>query len=271
MAASRVLGLIAGSGELPIAFAKEAVKKGYLLQTAAIRGAASPQLEKLSQATVWIAVGQVGKLLSFFKKRMVRQAVIHGKVQHSSLYQHLKMDLKALSLLARMKDHSGASILKTLARELSKNGTRLLDGRFLMEDFLPHRGLVCGPVPEGPLLESIRFGIGKAGVLAREGIGQTLVVKKKAVVAVEAMEGTDETIRRAGQWAGKGAIVVKVAAPDQDWRFDVPTVGPGTVRAMAKVQARGLVIPEGEAFLLEREKTLAIAKEHGMFIWVERD
>jgi UDP-2,3-diacylglucosamine hydrolase len=197
----------------------------------------------------------------------VRRAVMHGKVQHASFYQDLRMDFKALALLARMRDHSGAAILKTLAVELSRNGTRLLDGRFLMGDFLPRAGWVCGHTRDRSLLESVRYGLQKARALAKEGVGQTLVVKKRAVVAVEAMEGTDETIRRAGRWAGKGTVVVKTAAPDQDWRFDVPTVGPGTVRAMAAIQARGLVLPAGEAFLLDKERTLALAKEHGMFIW----
>ena len=261
-----IIGLIAGSGDLPIHFARQAKKKGLILKTAALRGEASPQLERLSDTITWISVGQVGTLLAFFKKNQVHQAVMHGKVQHSGLFRNLRLDWKALSLWRGLKDRSGEALLKALAQELQRNGTRVLDARFLMGGMLAPRGWVTGPTSGPAAKATIQYGLRQARALARLGVGQSLLVKKSAVVAVEAMEGTDATIRRAGKLAGTGAILVKVSSPRQDWRFDIPTVGLGTLRQLVRAKAAGLVVESGKAFLLDREKLKAAAEKHGIFI-----
>lgn len=262
-----VIGLIAGAGELPLYFARQARSRGYAVQTAALRGAAPKKIEKASDETLWISIGQLGALVSFFKKRGVRRAVMHGKVQHAQLFKNLRLDWKALSLWRRLKDRSGESLLRAVAGELAQNGTRLEDGRRWMEGILAPRGWITRGQAGPEWKPSMDYGLRLARRIARFNIGQTLVVKKSAVVAVEAMEGTDEAILRAGKWAGGGTIAVKAASPRQDWRFDVPTVGLKTIRTLARVKARGIVLEAGKAFLLDRERTVAEAEKNGIFIY----
>lgn len=267
MAPSPIIGLIAGGGELPLLFARQAKKKGFRVQTAAIRGAAQPTLAKQSDSITWISIGQLGALIGFFKKQGVRRAVMHGKVQHSQLFRHFRLDWKAFRVWGRLKDRSGEALLKAVASELQNSGVRLLDGRTFMEQSLAPKGWVTrNHAPESSFKEALSHGLQQAGLLARHGIGQSIVVKGNALVAVEAMEGTDEVIRRAGHWAGPGTILVKVASPRQDWRFDIPTVGPGTIRSLARAKAAGIIIEAGRAFLLNREKTIALAEKKRIFI-----
>jgi DUF1009 family protein len=264
MATHRSIGLIAGGGELPLYFARQAKALGYSVHTVAVLGSASKAIEKSSDSIEWVSIGQVGKLISRFKKQKVNQAVMHGKVEHAALFNNLKLDLKALSLWIRLKDRSGEGLLKALAEELKKQGVLLKDCRFLMDDLLTPKGLLIGRV--GGEKPSVDYGIKQAKLIAGAGIGQTLVVKRSAVVAVEAMEGTDKTIQRAGELAGPGIIVVKVTSPSQDWRFDVPTVGPETVQKLISAKAKGLVLEAGKSFLIQKEKIVSLSKKHGFFI-----
>ena len=264
-AESTSIGLIAGGGDLPLLFAREAKAKGLSVHVAAIRGSASQEIEKLSDSIQWVSIGQVGALFKFFKKNKVQQAVMHGKVQHSDLLKNLRLDLKALSIWVKLKDRSGEGLLKALAGELEKQGVRLRDCRFLMDKVLTPKGFVVGKV-DADSKATIAYGLNRAKTLARLGIGQTLVVKKSAVVAVEAMEGTDATLLRAGQYAGAGAIMIKVSSPQQDWRFDAPTVGIETIQKLIQIKAKGIVLESGKSFLLERERLSSLAKRHGFFI-----
>jgi hypothetical protein len=235
------------------------------VRTVAIRGVASPALRKFSDSVVWISLGQLGGLLRSFKQYGVRQAVMHGKVEHSQLFKHFRLDWKAISVWARLKDRSGEGLLKAVALELGREGIRLLDARYLMNGLLAPLG-EWGKRADSRKTSEILYGLRQARALARLGIGQTVVVKGNAVVAVEAMEGTDETIRRAGKWAGPGTIIIKVASPKQDWRFDVPTVGRGTLRAMIEAKSAGIVVEAGRSFLLDLEGSAVLAKRHGFFI-----
>lgn len=266
MPLSSSIGLIAGEGELPLYFARQAKAKGLVLKTVAIRGAASPVIEKLSDETVWISVGQLGHLLSFFEKRGVHRAVMKGKVQHSKLFKNLQLDWKAFSIWARLTDRSGEALLKAVAVEMSKRRIELLDNRYLMDEIIPRPGWLISAKNDSATRKNISYGLQQARNLARSGIGQTIVVKRNAVVAVEAMEGTDETIRRSGKWGGAGCVVVKVASPKQDWRFDIPTVGLKTIQALAETKAKGLVLEGGKAFLLKKKEVLVAAKKAGLFI-----
>ena len=267
MEAFSSVGLIAGEGETPFYFARQAKAKGFVLKTVAIRGAASNSFEKLSDETLWISIGQLGSLLSFFKGRGVNRVVMHGKVQHSKLFKNLRLDWKALSVWARLKDRSGESLLKAVAGELNKNKIQLLDSRYLMEEIIIRPGWFGPFKNDSETQKTISYGLRQARTLAQSGIGQTLVVKRGAVVAVEGMEGTDETIHRSGKWGGAGCIVVKVASSRQDWRFDVPTVGLKTIQSLTRAKAKGLVLEAGKAFLLKKEETLAAARKAGLFIF----
>jgi UDP-2,3-diacylglucosamine hydrolase len=260
------VGLIAGEGAVPLFFARQVKAKGLILKTVAIRGAASASIEKLSDETLWISVGQLGSMLSFFKAQGVKRAVMHGKVQHSKLFKNIRLDWKALSIWARLKDRSGEALLRAVAVELEKIKIKLLDSRYLMEDAIAQPGWLTPVKNDREISEAIAYGLQRARFLARSGVGQTLMVKRNAVVAVEAMEGTDETIRRSQKWGGAGSILVKVASPQQDWRFDVPTIGLRTVRGLIRAKAKGMVIEGGKTFLLKKQETVAAAKEAGLFI-----
>lgn len=266
MASPNPIGLIAGAGELPFHFIRQAKSRGCPVITAAIRGSAPASIEKLSDGTSWISVGQLGALLSFFHRAGVKRAVMHGKVQHSQLFKNLRVDWKGLTVWGRLKDRSGKGLLTAVAGELKGAGITLLDGRTFMQDILIRKGWLTRVHADKSTSQAITYGLKQARGLARLGIGQTLVVKGQAIVAVEAMEGTDETIRRAGQWAGKGAVAVKVAGPGQDWRFDIPTLGPQTIQSLVRARARGIVVEAGKTFLLGGEKTLAVAQKSGIFI-----
>jgi UDP-2,3-diacylglucosamine hydrolase len=259
------IGLIAGGGDLPFCFARAAQSKGLSLHVVAVRGSASKEIEKLSDSIQWVSLGQVGALISFLKKKGVQQAVMHGKVQHSELFKHFKLDFKALSLWLKLKDRSGEGLLMALSIELKKQGVILKDSRFLMDEVLTPKGFNVGKV-DSYSKTTIAFGLKRARYLAGLGIGQTLVVKKNAVVAVEAMEGTDETIERAGVCAGSGNIIIKVSSPEQDWRFDVPTVGITTIQKLIQIKAKGIVLESGKSFLLEKDQLTRLAKKNNFFI-----
>lgn len=259
------IGLIAGEGDLPLCFARAAKSKGLSLHVVAVRGSASKEIDKIGDSIQWVSIGQVGTLIRFFKNKGVRQAVMHGKVQHSELFKHLKLDLKALSLWVKLKDRSGDGLLKALSQELKRQGMLLKDCRFLMEEILTPRNFNVGKV-DFDSKATITSGLKRAKTLAQFGIGQTIVVKKNAVIAVEAMEGTDATIQRAGIYAGSGTIVIKVSSPKQDWRFDVPTVGPETIQKLIQIKAKGIVLESGKSFLLQKEQAASLAKKHGFFI-----
>jgi UDP-2,3-diacylglucosamine hydrolase len=266
MPSSPIIGLIAGGGELPLLFAREAKRRGFLVQTAAVRGSAQASIEKLSDNVIWISIGQLGALIGFFKKRGVKRAVMHGKVQHSQLFRNFRLDWKALQVWSRLKDRSGEALLKAVAKELQDSGTTLLDGRTFMEKTLIPKGYLTGVRVKGAVQETIIYGLKQARRLAQAGIGQTIAVKGNAVASVEAMEGSDEAIRRAGRWAGPGVIVIKAASPRQDWRFDIPTLGPRTLQSLIQAKAKGIVVEGGRAFLLNRPKTVALAGKYGIFI-----
>lgn len=267
MPARSVIGLIAGAGELPAHFIRRAREKGLSVAAAAVRGAASPALLKSGDAAQWISIGQLGALISFFRKQGAGRIVLHGKVEHSAVFlRHLRWDWKAAKALIKLKDWSGEGLLKALSNELAGSGIRVLDCRTFMEDILASKGWLTRRHGKAADQGTIAYGLRQARALARLRIGQTVVVKERAVVSVEAMEGTDETIRRAGKWISRGTIAVKVAAPDQDWRFDAPTIGPQTIHHLQQAKARGLVVEAGRTFLLEREKTLALADKSGIFI-----
>jgi UDP-2,3-diacylglucosamine hydrolase len=262
----KTVGLIAGAGELPLLFAARARQAGLSLKIAALHGEASPRLARFSDTLEWISIGQLGKLIAFFKKEKVHQALMHGRVRHGRLFSKLRFDLKALALLARAKNRSGEALLKEVAKELGRNGVRLMDARFLMDDFLVPRGILTKKKPSSSEQATVRYGLEAARQLARVAVGQTLLLKAGAVVAVEAVEGTNQAIVRAGALAGKGVVLIKTASPRQDWRFDIPTIGLKTLEHLAKINAAGLVVEARKTFLLEKEEVAAFADRSGLFI-----
>jgi DUF1009 family protein len=255
------IGLIAGTGELPMAIASEARSLGYRVIAIALEPLADESLSSYVDEIKWVNVGKLGKILDSLKKFDLKEAVMAGKVSKTLLYKSkITPDLRAMKLLFSLKDRSDDSVLLAITKELEKEGVHLVDITHFSSGLVTPDGILTEQRPTENEMRDIEFGWKIAKEMGRLDIGQTVVVKDRAVMAVEAIEGTDEAIRRGGKLAGKGAVVVKVSKPNQDMRFDVPVVGSDTLKSMHEVNARVLAVESGKSIILNRSK---LVKESG--------
>ena len=261
------IGLIAGMGELPIAIANEAKTRGYTVIAMALEPLAEKSLASSVDEIKWINVGKLGQLIDSLKKYGVKKAVMAGKVSKTLLYKSkITPDLRAVKLLFSLKDRKDDSILLAIAKELSDEGIELLDITLFSAGLLMPEGVLTKNKPSKDDQKDIEFGWGMAKEIGRLDIGQTIIVKNRAVMAVEAIEGTDEAIRRGGKLAGEGAVVVKVSKPKQDMRFDVPTVGLQTLSAIREVNAGVLCVEAKKSLILNKDKLIEEAERAGISI-----
>jgi DUF1009 family protein len=261
------LGLIAGMGELPIAVAGEAKSQGYTICAIALEPLADKSLSSHVDEIKWVNVGKLGTLINSLKKSGIKEAVMAGKVSKTLLYKSkITPDLRAVRLLFTLKDRRDDSILLAIAKELADEGIELLDITLFSTGLLMPEGVLTKNKPSNDERKDIEFGWKMAKEIGRLDIGQTVVVKNRAVMAVEAIEGTDEAIKRGGKLAGEGAVVVKVSKPNQDMRFDVPAVGLQTLSAMQEVKARVLCVEAKKSLILNKDKLLEVAKIAGISI-----
>jgi DUF1009 family protein len=264
----RTVGLFAGWGGLPRYVAEDAKKRGFRVVAIALEPVASAD-EILPYADVLekINVGKVGKILNALKRNGVKEAVMAGKVPKSLLY-HKKVipDWKAAKILFSLKNRNDDTIMLALTEELGKEGIKLLPTTEFCKDLLASEGVYTKKSPSKQEWADIEYGFNLAKEIGRLDIGQTVIVKHKAVMAIEAIEGTDRAIKRGGKLAGDGAVVVKVAKPAQDMRFDVPAVGLMTIEAMLESSARVLALEAGKTLFLEKEKCLKEANQAGITI-----
>ncbi len=277
------LGLIAGSGRFPLLSLQEAVTRGIPVVVAAIKEEASPDLESFassSQVPVtlhWIGLGQLGKLIDLFKRESVSQAILAGQVQHSRIFAPgserarrlltALPDFRMLKMLLSLPRRDTESLIGGIVRELAREGVELLDSTYLLQELLPQPGVLTRRKPTGDERNDIDYGRPVAKELARLDVGQTIVVKSRAVVAVESMEGTDETIRRAARLVdGQRLTVVKVSRPSQDMRFDVPVIGLETLRTLRECNVSALSIDAGRTLMLDRVKLIEEADQAGVTI-----
>jgi DUF1009 family protein len=254
---SAPLGLIAGDGRLPLEIARAARGQGRRVIAAAFEGLSDPEIGSLVAELHWHALGEIDSLVRVFRAAGVRESVMAGKVSKTFLYRHrsaLRPDARALEILADLRDRRDDSILSALARVLEEEGMRLLP----QAELVPH--LMAGPGPLGAVRVSpeqwsdLAFGWKIAKQLGKLDIGQCAVVRAGAVLALEAIEGSDAAIRRGGALGGPGACVVKVAKPDQDPRFDLPAVGPGTLEALVEAKAAVLAFEAHRTVVLDRDE-----------------
>lgn len=263
----KVLGVISGMGELPKVISMEARSKGYRVLAIALEPLADCKISNHVDEVRVVNVGKLGEIIDTLKKAGVRDVVMAGKVPKSLLYKsRITPDLRAIKLLFTLKDRSDDSILLAIAKELEGEGLKLLNTTDFCSSLLTPDGLLTEEGPSEEEWKDIRFGWKIAKEIGRLDIGQSVIVKNQAVMAVEAIEGTDEAIRRGGAYAGGGAVVVKVSKPDQDMRFDVPVAGIDTLKAMVDVQARVLALEAGKTILLQRERVLREANEAGITV-----
>jgi DUF1009 family protein len=264
--AARPLGLIAGNGRFPFLVAAGARRAGRRVVAVAIREETAPELAAEVDELHWVSLGQLGKCIDALRQGGASEAVMAGQVQHKRIFSNIVPDLKLVSLLARLAIKNTDSLIGAVADFLEKEGIRLLPSVTFLEDQLAAAGAMTRRKASKSELETIAYGVEIASALTRLDLGQTVVVKDRAAVALEAMEGTDETIRRAGAIAGEGCIVVKLAKPKQDMRFDVPVVGARTLETMAAAGARVLAVETGKTLLFDRAQLLADADRRGMTI-----
>jgi hypothetical protein len=253
------LGIIAGNGVYPRLLADAARKAGAKkVIAAAFTGETDPELAQHVHLIEWMRVGQLNRLLKFFNKHEVHHAIMAGQIAPKNLFD-LRPDWKALLLLGKLKQRNAESIFEAIADELAKVDIHLLPATTFLEDCLAPAGLIAGAKLSQREEEDVDLGWRIAKEIARLDIGQAIIVKNGTVVAVEAFEGTNEAIRRGGSLAREGAIMVKVAKPNQNMRFDVPVIGVETIRIAADAKLRVIAVEAGKTLLLERDAVVDLA------------
>ncbi|MCX8069163.1 MAG: UDP-2,3-diacylglucosamine diphosphatase LpxI [Thermodesulfovibrionales bacterium] len=256
----QTIGILAGSGNLPIIIVKDAINNGYKVTVVAIENLADKKIEDIAHKTFWLNVGRLGKLIKILKNEGINKIILAGKVPKSLLYKSpITPDLRAIKLLFKMKTKSDDVMLKAFAEELLNEGIEIIDTTTFSPHILTPEGLINSIPPTDEQIKDIAFGWQIAKEIGRLDIGQTVVVKGLSVMAVEAIEGTDEAIIRGGSLAGNGAVVVKVSKPQQDMRLDVPAVGLNTIQSMIKAKAKVLAIESGRSIIFDREEFISLA------------
>jgi DUF1009 family protein len=261
------IGIIAGMGELPVIIAKDARERGYKVITVALETLASLEMDSVSDEIRWVNPGKFGELIDILKKHQIKEAIMAGKVPKSLLYKSkITPDLRAVKLLFSIKDKSDDAILNAITKELAGEGIEIIDTTKFSPHLLTPVGCLTRKKPDEEQWKDIEFGWKIAKEIGKLDIGQTVVIKGKAVMAIEAIEGTDEAILRGGKWAGDGAVVVKVSKPQQDMRMDVPAVGPDTLKSMEKVNAKVLAMEAHRSMIVDRETVIRVAESAGIVI-----
>ena len=260
------VGMIAGNGIYPETFARAARAAGVAkIVVAAFHDETEPHVKELVDAVDWFRVGQLGKMIKFFKEQGVEKAVMVGQIAPKNLFD-LRPDLRTLKMLGRVKERNAESLFGAIGEELAKDGIELISATTYLDDLLPEPGLVCGPGLSERQEEDAAYGFHIAKETSRLDIGQTVVVKKGTVLAVEAFEGTNEAIKRGGS-LGKGeAMMVKVSKPNQDFRFDVPVVGPATIEIATEAGVNAIIVEAGCTLLLGKEEVVRLCDQHGVTV-----
>jgi len=273
---NKKIGLIAGGGDFPLMFAREAKNLGYAVFVAGLKGITPKEIEQYAAATEYFRLGQISGPIDFFKKAGVNKALMAGKVTHVSIFGGIMPDLRAARLLLTLNDRKANSLLGALAGELQKDGIELVNSATFLEHLLPAPGLLVGRKPDKGAMENVAFGWKAAKAIADLDIGLTVVLRDGMVLSVEAMEGTDECIKRAGAVLRAGGsattkplpdmAVVKVARSKQDMRFDLPVIGTDTLESMREAGAGVLAIEAGKTLILDKPAFLARASQLGITV-----
>lgn len=259
MESPETLGIIAGNGVYPRLLADGARRAGVKkIVAAAFTDETDPALEQHVELIEWMRVGQLGRLLKFFRGQNIHHAIMAGQIAPKNLFD-LRPDLKALILLGKLKERNAESVFAAIGDELGKIDVDLLSATTFLEDSLAQPGLIAGPKVSTRQEHDVELGWNAAKEIARLDIGQTIIIKNGTIVAVEALEGTNEAVKRGGTLAREGAAMVKVSKPNQDMRFDVPVIGVETVRVAAESGVRVIAVEAGKTLLLERDAVIALA------------
>ena len=260
-------GLIAGNGRFPFLVLEGARSQGIEMAVIALKEEASPELAKLAKRLHWVSLGELSKAIALMQQEGVKRAVMAGQVKHNKIFSAIRPDWKLAKLLLLLPKKNTDSLIGAVAKVLEEEGIQLVDSTIFLKPLLPGIGVLTNREPSDSEAADMEYGLGVARHIAAMDIGQTVVIADRACVAVEAMEGTDETIQRAARFAeGKPLVVVKVSKPKQDMRFDVPVVGLPTVEAMKKAGATALAIDAARTLLFDRQRLIEMADAAGITI-----
>jgi DUF1009 family protein len=260
------LGLIAGNGKFPFLVLEGAKRAGTSVAVAAIREETDPAIESLADRLTWVGIGQLGKMLRFFKDEGVDKAIMAGQVKHVQIFSRAIPDVRMLKMLLRLPRRNTDALIGAVANELASEGIELIDSTFFLKDQLPQPGTLTRRAPDERERSDVEYGLEIARGIAGMDLGQTIVVRDRACVAIEAMEGTDAVIRRAGELVRGRLTVVKIAKPDQDMRFDVPVVGVPTIESMKDSRATCICLTAGKTLMFDREAMVKLADKHKIAI-----
>ncbi len=259
-------GLIAGNGKFPFLVVEGARKQGASLAVVAIKEETDKQIETVAEKIVWVGIGQLGKMISFFKNEGVSKVIMAGQVKHVQIFSGALPDLRMVKMLWNLPQRNTDALIGGVAGEMGKEGIELIDSTYFIQDQLAPVGVLTKRKPDETERGNIEYGLRVGGEIARLDLGQTIVVRAKACVAVEAMEGTDACVKRAGELAKGKLTVVKVAKPNQDMRFDVPVVGVPTIEQMVKAGATCLCLTARKTLIFDREEMLELANRNKISI-----
>ncbi|WP_038247584.1 LpxI family protein [Ghiorsea bivora] len=266
MSESQSIGLVAGYGAFPLELCQTLKNKGFMVHVAAIQEEASKDIESIADSVTWVSVGQIKKMIKTMQIHDVSDLIFAGKVQKIHLFRNFKPDLLAAKILFQAKDKKDDSLMLGIVAALEKAGITVRSQIEFADDLLASEGHLFGPKPIEQMLKDIKFGFPQAKAIASLDIGQTIVVKDEAVLAVEAIEGTDEAIKRGGALGKSDVTVVKVSKPNQDPRFDVPAMGIGTLETMAASGCTAIGIEAGKTLLIEKYKLADTASRLGISV-----
>lgn len=261
------LGLMAGGGRFPFILAQSAAELSIPVTVFAIKEITSPELEQYVDRVHWLTLGQFSKVIKLCHAEDIHHIVMGGRVPHNAIWRYRGFDKRTLRLLGKMVTRKADSILGAVTEELAQEDIRVVGQSLLLGGCMPKEGLLT---PERPLTKSekadVKFGYPLARKIAGMDIGQSIIVKDLAVVAVESLEGTDETILRGGKIAGGNVVLIKVAKPHQDSRFDIPVIGPGTIRTMKEAGGGVIAVMAGKTLFFDQDEAIAKAHEAGIGI-----
>jgi DUF1009 family protein len=260
------IGIIAGGGKFPLMAAESVRKQGFKVIAIAHDGETDPALAERVDTITWIKLGQLGKLISAFKKNQVKKALMAGTITKRHMFSKARPDLKGMALISRLAILHDDGILRAVAVDMAKEGIEIISAVQYLPELLAPPGCLTRKRPGKKEEGDIKFGWEVAKELGRLDVGQCVVVRDKTVLAIEAIEGTDETIKRGGRLAEKKAVIVKVSKPNQDLRFDLPSVGIETIQVMNEVKASVLAVEAGKTLLFDKSEMIEYADRAGISI-----
>ena len=260
------IGLIAGGGQFPLLFAEAARARGRRVVAVAHVNETLPELEQQADVTCWVKLGQLGRIIKYFRQEGVGETVFAGTITKTRIFHDVLPDFKGLTLWNKIDIRLDDAILRAVAQTLEEEGIRVIASTCYLDHLFFPQGLLSRKKPSTAQLEDIRFGWSIARAVGRLDIGQCVVVRDRSVLAVEAIEGTDAAIRRGGELAGSGAVVVKLKKPDQDFRFDLPATGEKTIATLAAVKGAVLAVEAGQSLLFDRTAMVRAADRAGIVV-----